>query len=404
MNLLEKLYLWRMLHSATTQKDKRGIVLFFRNHCKMSANFGIQHVDLILPILQRHLLEVFEKMDVDRLKRYVTFLSESWPATSDKLSLIIELLQHLPKCQNSHTPFLEIIADIPGHLLHVTPYKRCHNVDELIDYLLSTPKNRDPTDLVDPLWYYPRDKAFLFNHPGISADNKSKLQQMEKNIPLADLPFDIYLQSIEWIGKLGYIMRNDDPSNQGSEGFDVSERALIFFKSKMDALDETTKNRVLNLQYERQGDTVQMILKSLESTCLHLVGDWLIRVYLLHHRLLLDKIEKEKMKRQRQQQQPHRLCPVFRQMENNPNTIFFYIFATVNINYTNFNKQSPLIPVLYEYEFFQASYIFHREDKTTKDAEYIKVIQSLLEEFQCMPERHQQQHVASTTGRKKPRH
>jgi hypothetical protein len=400
MNLLEKLYLWRMLHVAKTQNDKRRIISFFRQHCKMSANFGIQHVDLILPILQRHFLEVFGNMDVDRLKRYVTSLTGSWPETSDKLSLIIELLQNLPKCQNSHTPFLDNIADIPGDLLHVTPYKRCHNVDELIDYLLSTPKNRDPTDLVDLLWYYPRDKALLFSHPGISADNKSKLQQMENNLPVADLPLDIYLQYIEWIGKLGYIMRNDDPFSFASEGFDVSERALIFFKSKINALDETTKNRVLNLQYERGGDTVQMILKSLESTCLHLVGDWLIRVYLLHHRLLSDK--KVKMKRQRQQ---HRLCPIFREKENNQNTIFFYIFATQNINYTNFNKQSSLIPVLYEYESFQASYIFQKEEKATKETEYIKIIQSLLEEFQCIPQRHQQQKQQQhVDARKKPRH
>jgi hypothetical protein len=105
-----------------------------------------------------------------------------------------------------------------------------------------------------------------------------------------------------------------------------------------------------------------------------------------------------KQKRRRQQR---RLCPIFRQIENNPNTIFFYIFATKNINYTNFNRQSLLVPIVYEYEFFQASYIFQKEKNTIKDAEYIETIRSVLEEFQCIPERHQQQPSTSTTGKKK---
>jgi len=393
MKLFDKLQLWKMF-PAKTWAEKRRIIQFMRSHCRMSDQFSEEHVDMVLPVLDRVLYQAFQDLEVDRLRHYLFYLTGKLSSSQNKNELALDILVNLKHCKNSFTPFMEPVEDIPMDAFHVTSYKRCHHVDELMDYLISTPKNLDPSDARpmdqrDPIWKYHSEKRFLLTHPGIPREKTTQLQKIEKTMPLTDLPPEIYSRYIELIGKLGYIMRNDSPSSYASSGFDVSEDALQYFTSELEKLDPELQKRILDLQYERKGDeTVGSLLDSLgkKNTCLHGVGNRLIRVYLLHHRILQGLSEDRGKKKKRQQQQYSRpLLPLFIRVSvdrNSPEKIEYYVFGNENVNYTNFRRDTILFSVIYEYDPLQASYILKEiKNKNIVSMYYIEAIRSVLNEF-----------------------
>lgn len=385
MKLSDKIQLWKMFQEQGVL-NKGRIVSFMRKHChELSDGFTEKHVGLILPILERHLLEEYQNLEVDRLRTYVMYLTQQSPSSKDKNTLIKSLIKNINRCKNLETIYGDPITDIPGKLFHVTPFRRCHNVNDLVQYLLTTPKNRDPSDpyLKQPIYMRRDDK--LFSHPGISKTSKKRLQQMENDVKGATLPSNIYSKYIELIGKLGYILSNDDPFKWESE-FHVSQQALINFRVELDKLDDAQQEEVLGLSYERKGDeTVRNLLDSFQkkTTCLHLIGNRLIRVYLHHFKILenLPVVASKKMKRQ-QYQKYQVLHPLFKRIKENPDTIVTNIFGNTNENYTNFSDLSDLRPMIFEYDPLQASYILQETGhQLGQSTEYINRIRALLDEL-----------------------
>ena len=207
------------------------------------------------------------------------------------------------KCTNDKTIFLDDIGDIPTDKFIRTSSGFCHDIDELIQYIVSKNGiNRDPSDplLTAPVWKDELERIKIISHPGLDPEILEEyIDMLERNKELKEMQLrDLSKEPeiLEQIGKTGFLCLNDkafEHSKGKCEGpfecthlkeqdcikkskctweapsFDFGEKAILNLYDILNSLP----NKEVWLQIKGdQNFTLGDVLKSINEGCIHGIG------------------------------------------------------------------------------------------------------------------------------------
>jgi hypothetical protein len=211
------------------------------------------------------------------------FVSKNMP----KDDMIKKIISAYLKCKNDFTILGDDIGDIDSARLFVTAQGYCHEVDELMTYLInSRDSDIEPLDQNRISRISDEQKTKLLKHNRVNWKLKKQYIQVLNNQSIHQLNNKTIFNTLELIGKLGYILVNDEPSNW-KQGFKTSIEAIAYFLGYLDNLNKKDLNIVKKLR-NRDGETIDQILSD-KDRCSHLKGTNLICIYLYNFQKIKDK-------------------------------------------------------------------------------------------------------------------
>ena len=251
----------------------------------------VKHYCAELDKRAKHYLDILNKLSIPDLKAIASSLSNfAWlvpgGAGPSKNYLLNMILEDLMRCKNHETIYGEEITEVEPKKLIKTRTGYCHNIDELLAYLISSKdSNLEPKDEnnVEELWVNAQQKqAFLKNkfHDSQSLKQyhqmvRSMAQQKQRSMTLELFKY------IEFIGKLGFILCSDEANSHAVGGFDNSIKAIVSFTKLLDQSPPGVKDQILELA-NYNSDSVSKIFSKINTTCIHGSGSALIEIYLYH--------------------------------------------------------------------------------------------------------------------------
>lgn len=315
-------------------------------------------------------LTKFSKKDLQSIleKLGYKYAKSSW----DKKKLSEQILEILMYCKNHETLFGDSITEIDPKKLYKTVNDYCHNIDELLNYLISSKDSHiDPLDSnnVEKLWnnqIYDKQQ-FLDNsfHDKQSLKNYHQMISQKKRKQQAQMNMELY-KFIEMIGKLGFVFANDETTSHAQTGFETSAKLIASFTQILEN-NPAVKDKVMNLKnYNSQ--TVAEILASTNSTCIHGVGFSLVKIYLYHYLKFKNKFPNLKLLPLFLKENKYYKCPQFLQ----GNTLIKAI-----------EKATPGQNVDYLYYFPESNDKFESYKRVpgTLQVQQIEAMQELISEF-----------------------
>ena len=194
------------------------------------------------------------------------------------------IFNELMKCKNYETIYGEEITETPPKKMCKTKNGYCHNIDELLAYLISSKdSNLEPKDEnnVEELWVNAQQKQKFLGNPFHESQNvkdyrqmvRSKAQQQQRGMNLD------FFKYIELIGKLGFVYTNDESTSLASQGFDASAKFLSDFTKIVEDAPPDIQDKIRKLKNFNES-TVMENLNS--EQCLHGIGSNLIKIYFYH--------------------------------------------------------------------------------------------------------------------------
>ena len=228
-------------------------------------------------------LESLVKLSLKDLKDIAGILNIHRPGNTKK-NVAESILDELIFCNNHETIYGESITEINPKKLFKTRNEYCHNIDELLAYLISSEDgNSEPKDEnnVERLWSNKQQKQeFLENkfHDPQALKRyhqmvRSKAQQQQRGMNLD------FFKYIELIGKLGFVYTNDESTSGAGQGFDASAKFLAHFTKVVEDAPPDIQEKIRKLKNFNES-TVMENLNS--EQCLHGIGSNLIKIYLYH--------------------------------------------------------------------------------------------------------------------------
>lgn len=276
-----------------TSTDHLGILLErLKKRCsKLKPDKGwVKHYCAELDNRAKHYLDTLNKLSITDLKAIASSLSINFGwlggAGPSKNYLVDMIFNELQRCKNYETIYGEEITEMDPKKMCKTRNGYCHNIDELLAYLISTKdSNLEPKDEnnVEELWVNAQQKqAFLKNkfHDAQSLKQyqqmvRSKAQQRQRSMTLELFKY------IEFVGKLGFILCSDEATSHAVGGFDNSMKAIVSFTKLLDQSPPGVKDQILELA-NYNSDSVSKIFSKINTTCIHGSGSALIEIYLYH--------------------------------------------------------------------------------------------------------------------------
>lgn len=187
-------------------------------------------------------------------------------------------------CKNETDIMGDNTSDIPAERFFRTSNGYCHDIDVLVQYLLSSSiKNIDPNDPYnrDPIWTSEKERLAIWNHKGLDKGLKKDLVRLQKKVNEKTLTA-VHYPMLEKIAEIGWIIWNDKPTSYADSGFEVSERMLVRLRALIEASPDP--QTILQLRNGSDDRTLQQeIFETGHASCIHGKGTFLIKVYLFHY-------------------------------------------------------------------------------------------------------------------------
>jgi len=235
-------------------------------------------------------LDTLNKLSITDLKAIANSLNINFGwlggAGPSKNYFITMIFDELMKCKNYETIFGESITEIDPKKMCKTKNNYCHNIDELLAYLISTKdSNLEPKDEnnVEELWVNAQQKqAFLKNkfHDSQSLKQYHQMVRFKTQQKQRSMTLELF-KYIEFVGKLGFILISDEPNSHAVGGFDNSMKAIISFTKLLDQSPPGVKDQILQLA-NFNSDSVSQLFSKINTTCIHGSGSALIGIYFYH--------------------------------------------------------------------------------------------------------------------------
>lgn len=232
-------------------------------------------------VLKANLSKILTTADIKNILINVNH-NVNFNKKSDWVDALINQLKH---CKNDSTLIqMTDVAEINPKQLYITSDNYCHNINELLDYMTSTKgANIEPNDPTNKtkIWYheFERDRIVM------RADKDSRkawvdmltkaFQQQQQVLKTMDI-----WTAIETIGKLGFILLNDEPSSWAQSGFNISTNAIAYFTKYIEKLPKKDQDIIWGLK-NMNSSSLQVILGD-SSACTHLKGSHLLEIYFYH--------------------------------------------------------------------------------------------------------------------------
>lgn len=207
--------------------------------------------------------------------------------------LIIQMLkktqqqQRKKKCKNTQTLYGDSISEIDSKKFYKTRNNYCHHMDELLAYLVSSlDSHLEPLDEnnVQRLWADSSQKQAFLKIPNLDPEllikyNEMVSQKMKKQQSQAKMNFYKY---IELIGKLGFILMNDETTSHAQTGFANSAKCIEKFIQLLDHSDLGIKDKIMNLRNYNSKSVIEE-LENISTTCIHGIGGNFASIYFYHY-------------------------------------------------------------------------------------------------------------------------
>ena len=181
-------------------------------------------------------------------------------------------------CTNEMDQMMEEVKEIPTDKFVKTSYGYCHNIDDLIGYLIATSnKNEEPLDLsrMIKIWANDAELATLISHSGLDSDIAAGYNDMllrleeEKKLQIKELTDQP--EVLKSIGKAGFLCLNDKVNEFAHDAkFKFAETALLNLREQLES--KANKQAWLNLKGPKVNSTVEGVLQSVANSCIHGVG------------------------------------------------------------------------------------------------------------------------------------
>jgi hypothetical protein len=233
-------------------------------------------------------IEILSKLTKKDLQSVLDNLGYSYYKNSaPKTELIKLVLVRLSHCRNSYTVGGYNITELEPKKLYKTKNNFCHDVDELVEYLIATgDRDYDPNDPnnAQKIWNNQFQKFDFFTNPNINKQALKKYKQMKDQAvkkQIGQMNMDLY-KFIEMVGKLGFVFANDETTSHAQTGFDTSAKLIAKFTQILEQSPTEVKDKIMNLK-NYNGDTIAEILSKTNSTCIHGVGFSFAKVYFYNY-------------------------------------------------------------------------------------------------------------------------
>ena len=178
-------------------------------------------------------------------------------------------------CKNDKDVQLENVEDIPGDVYYKTPNEYCHDINDLLTYLIINKNaNKDPVNLTETIWNNTHEKKNMLSHPGIRRDVKMKYDQMLIKNALDKKRYMILLaekkEVFQQIGSTGFVCVNDEQiAGYNSDAkFETSQKALQSLYDVVSRQDDVSEWKNLSVGSMTLGN----ILDDAGHTCTHGTG------------------------------------------------------------------------------------------------------------------------------------
>jgi hypothetical protein len=232
-------------------------------------------------VLKANLSKTLTIAEIQNILKHVNY-----DKFNKKSEWVDALINQLKRCKNDSTMIQMIdVAEINPKQLYITSYNYCHNINELLDYMTSTKgKNIEPNDPTNKtkIWY---DEIIERDNIVWRADKDSRrawldmltkaVQQQQQVLKTMDI-----WAAIETIGKLGFILMNDEPSSWAQTGFNISTNAIAYFTKYIEKLPKKDQDLIWGLK-NKNSSTLQSVLGD-SSACTHAKGSKLLEIYFYH--------------------------------------------------------------------------------------------------------------------------
>lgn len=261
-----------------------------KNHQQITKKCGKKSASWISMFCQElekridSLRQKYQTLSYTELKEMAKYRGLAVPRSKQKV--IDTLLESSLKCLNHFTLYGDEIKEVPFSKLWITSNGYCHEIDELMEYLISSEgRNIDPLDSTNtiPIWNTDKEKTRLLQSKGIDPTIKKRYQQMIQNKKSIDIPFSLpELETIlDEIAKTSFILLNDKPFSFSDSGFSSAEEALGHFSNFL-SLGWTTEQQQFIRKKLKNGTapgTIDSILND-HSSCVHKKGNMFLEIYL----------------------------------------------------------------------------------------------------------------------------
>uniref|UniRef100_A0A6C0K4A4 Uncharacterized protein n=1 Tax=viral metagenome TaxID=1070528 RepID=A0A6C0K4A4_9ZZZZ len=236
--------------------------------------------------------DIYRSLTIEDIKRILFFTNRygKFPNGMNKELYVENLLRELMRCKNAKTMVMdEPILNLDPRKLFITPYRYCHSIDELLDYLMSSPYgDLDPLGRSgQKIWNDDEAKEIFLNHPHLDRQNVKQLrlkmglpdQKPKKPDQKPKKPDQMlreeFFKAIDLLGKLGFLLLF---LKRGQKDARIGEVAMSnYITNVLDELSPVERQKIYDLK-DNYGKTVREIFDHID-TCLHDKGFWLLTIY-----------------------------------------------------------------------------------------------------------------------------
>lgn len=282
---------------------------FFKSHCaKKTSPKGIQNqiktfcgtstkgpitgqwVQPFCMILKKKIDDLtlhYKNLSKNDLFQLVSKLDKSIKKNATKEFLIAKLLFSLQNCRNQFTVYGDKISQIHPDKLFVTSSGYCHDIDELMTYIISTggDKNVEPHDDTNTItiWQNLTEKNKIVKHKYLDPSLKKEYTEIQEAKNKIEIPIPIpRLQHLlDIIAYLAFICLNDHPSSFQDGNFKTAEEALGYFSEVIQKCTAEEQQLVYGLK-NGGGVSFKSLLED-NAMCIHMKGDHILNIYLYNY-------------------------------------------------------------------------------------------------------------------------
>lgn len=233
-----------------------------------------------------HLTLEFKNMNREELLDLVSKLNKNVRRNSSKEYLISVLLDSLKNCHNQLSIYGDEISEIPPEKLYITSSGYCHNIDELMTFIIGTEgkKNIEPHDSTNTIkiWQNEGEKNKIINFKHVDVLLKNKYNQIMNKKNILPIPLDKLQNMMNMIAYLAFVCLNDDPSSFEDGDFSSATEALGLFSEIINQFEENERTFIYQLK-NGSGTTLLKILQD-DAMCIHMKGDQILNIYLYSYR------------------------------------------------------------------------------------------------------------------------
>lgn len=190
--------------------------------------------------------------------------------------------QNRKECANDADLFAVLVKDIPDtdfiKIKGAGKQIYCYDIHQLVQHLITSKSNKNPYDR-HPFWQTEQEFENIINRTSISIENKTTLRAIFYPKKISQQFMDAInnkYNTFEIIGIVGAILHHDHSFN-----FKSSLSALSFLDQTLDRAGEY-KDIFLSMKSPNVTQNVGEIMAHAHETCIHGIGQNLIRIFLYY--------------------------------------------------------------------------------------------------------------------------